>query len=388
MCHFNIYTMNSNNFCVIMAGGAGTRFWPVSRNAFPKQFIDFLGTGKSLLQMTVQRFLPVVPMENIYIVTNETYSDLVREQLPELDAGHILLEPFRRNTAPCIAYANYKIKQRNPEANIIVAPSDHLIPDEQLFNEHIASALACAENNSWLLTLGIHPTRPETGYGYIQYDNTNRYMPDPRISKVRIFTEKPQLELAKQFLESGDFLWNAGIFVWKLPTIMKAFEQHLPAIDQLFQSVEQDLGTEREQASIRRIYEECTSISIDYGIMEKAENVSVLASNFAWSDLGTWTALYEQMKQPDQKNALVEPTNIFTYNTTNCIITASWLRASRMPVEPPGFPFPPLSPFIMVDISRSGVPAQANVKKSVPLLSLSQRTSNTNMPPLSALTGP
>ena len=199
-----------------MAGGAGTRFWPVSRNAFPKQFIDFLGTGKSLLQMTVQRFLPVVPMENIYIVTNETYSDLVREQLPELDAGHILLEPFRRNTAPCIAYANYKIKQRNPEANIIVAPSDHLIPDEQLFNEHIASALACAENNSWLLTLGIHPTRPETGYGYIQYDNTNRYMPDPRISKVRIFTEKPQLELAKQFLESGDFLWNAGIFVWKL----------------------------------------------------------------------------------------------------------------------------------------------------------------------------
>ena len=319
---FNTFAMNNNNFCVIMAGGAGTRFWPVSRNAYPKQFIDFLGTGKSLLQMTVQRFLPVVPMENIYIVTNESYSAIVREQLPELEEGQILLEPFRRNTAPCIAYANYKIKQRNPEANIIVAPSDHLIPDEQLFNEHIASALACAENNAWLLTLGIHPTRPETGYGYIQYDNTNRYMPDPRISKVRIFTEKPQLELARQFLESGDFLWNAGIFVWKLPTILKAFEQHLPAIDQLFQSVEGDLGTEREQASIRRIYEECTAISIDYGIMEKAENVSVLASNFAWSDLGTWTALYEQIRQPEQKNALVEPANIFTYNTTNCIITA------------------------------------------------------------------
>jgi len=305
-----------------MAGGAGTRFWPISRNSYPKQFIDFLGTGKSLLQMTVQRFLPIVPLENIYIVTSETYRDIIRRQLPELNEDQILLEPFRRNTAPCIAYANYRIKQRDPKANVVVTPSDHLIPDEKVFVEHMKSALECAENNAWLLTLGIHPTRPETGYGYIQYDENNRYMPDPRISKVKIFTEKPQLELAKQFLESGDFLWNAGIFVWQLPTILQAFERHLPEIDMLFQSIEQDLGTEREQESIHRIYEECTSISIDYGVMEKAENVSVLASDFAWSDLGTWTALYEQIKTPEQRNALVEPGNIFTYNTENCIITA------------------------------------------------------------------
>lgn len=314
--------MKNNNFCVIMAGGAGTRFWPLSRNAYPKQFIDFLGTGKSLLQLTVQRFLPIVPIENFYIVTNEAYRDIIREQLPELSERQILLEPFRRNTAPCIAYACYKIKQCDPNANIIVAPSDHLIPDEHTFIEHISSALECAEHNDWLLTLGIHPTRPETGYGYIQYDENNRYMPDPRISKVRLFTEKPQLELARQFLESGDFLWNAGIFVWRLPTIMQAFESHLPDIYQLFQSIETELDTDREQEAIRRIYEECASISIDYGIMEKAENVSVLASNFAWSDLGTWSALYEQLKAPDQKNAMVEPANIFTYNTSNCIITA------------------------------------------------------------------
>ena len=314
--------MNENNYCVVMAGGAGTRFWPISRNTYPKQFIDFLGTGKSLLQMTIQRFRTLIPMENFYIVTNAVYRDMIKKQLPELKDEQILLEPFRRNTAPCIAYANYKIKQRNPQANIVVTPSDHLIPDEMSFVEHIRSALDCSASNAWLLTLGIHPTRPETGYGYIQYDE-NRYMPDPRISKVKLFTEKPQLELARQFLESGDFLWNAGIFVWKLPTIMQAFECYLPEIDQLFKSIEKDLDTPAEDASIRRIYEECTGISIDYGIMEKAENVNVLASDFAWSDLGTWTSLYEQLKPADQPNALVEAGNIFTYNTRNCIITTS-----------------------------------------------------------------
>ena len=314
--------MNTNNFCVVMAGGAGTRFWPVSRASYPKQFIDFLGTGKSLLQMTIARFQAIVPKENFYIVTNEAYRDMVQRQLPELEEHQILLEPFRRNTAPCIAYAIHKIRRRNPDANIVVTPSDHLIPDEGRFAEHITSALACTEHNAWLLTLGIHPTRPETGYGYIQYDEHNRYMPDPRISKVRLFTEKPQLDLARQFIESGDFLWNAGIFVWKLPTIMQAFEQHLPDISQLFQSIEEDLDTPRENETIRKIYEECTSISIDYGILEKADNVNVLASDFAWSDLGTWTALYEELKKPEAENAMVEDDNIFTYNTTNCIITA------------------------------------------------------------------
>ncbi len=304
-----------------MAGGVGSRFWPISRTSYPKQFIDFLGTGKSLLQMTVQRFRHLVPMENFYIVTSEKYRDLVKKQLPELQDSQILSEPFRRNTAPCIAYANYRIAMRNPEANIVVTPSDHLISDEASFVEHIESALSCTEHNAWLLTLGIHPTRPETGYGYIQCDEKNRYMPDPRISKVKLFTEKPQLDLAKQFIESGDFLWNAGIFVWKLPVVMQAFEMYLPEINQLFQSIASDLGTEREAASIRRIYEECTSISIDYGIMEKAENVNVLASDFPWSDLGTWTSLYEQMKQDENSNVITTPGNAFVYKSKNCIIT-------------------------------------------------------------------
>lgn len=312
--------MENNNFCVVMAGGSGTRFWPISRSTYPKQFIDFLGTGKSLLQMTIQRFRGIIPMENFYIVTNEMYKDIVKKQLPELNDEQILLEPLRRNTAPCIEYANYKIKQRDPEANIVVTPSDHLIPDEKMFSEHILSALSCTKNNAWLLTLGIHPTRPDTGYGYIQYDEKNRYMPDPRISRVKMFTEKPQLELAQQFLESGNFLWNAGIFVWKLPVILQAFEMYLPEISKLFKSIEADLGTAEERKSIQRVYEVCTSISIDYGIMEKAENVNVLDSDFAWSDLGTWTSLYEQLKPDENKNAIIAQDSVFVYKSTNCII--------------------------------------------------------------------
>ncbi len=310
----------NNNYCVIMAGGVGSRFWPLSRTTYPKQFIDFLGTGKSLLQMTVSRFEHVCPIENMYIVTNELYYDLVKKQIPQFSDEQIILEPMRRNTAPCIAYANYRIKKRNPDANIVVSPSDHVIFDEISFIEHIKSALSCVENNPWLLTLGIRPTRPDTGYGYIQYDEKNRYVPDRRIYKVKVFTEKPELELAKQFIDSGDFLWNAGIFAWKLSTIQQAFELYLPDVDELFKRIEDKIGTDEEKNAIIETYSQCRSISIDYGVMEKADNVNVLSSNFGWSDLGTWTALFEQLKKDDNNNAIASPNDVFVYDTSNSII--------------------------------------------------------------------
>ncbi|MFA7402176.1 MAG: mannose-1-phosphate guanylyltransferase [Bacteroidales bacterium] len=310
----------SNNYCVIMAGGVGARFWPLSRISYPKQFIDFLGVGKSLLQMTMARFEQICPRENIYIVTNEKYYNLIKEQLPQYTDEQIILEPMRRNTAPCIAYANYRIKKRNPEANIVVSPSDHVIFNEAAFIEHIQSALKCVERNPWLLTLGIQPTRPDTGYGYIQYDDKNRYVPDRRIYKVKVFTEKPELELAKQFIESGDFLWNAGIFAWKLKTIEQAFELHLPDVHELFSQIEDKIGTNQEEEAIHTTYSQCRSISIDYGVMEKADNVNVLSSDFGWSDLGTWTALFEQLKKDENNNAVASPSDVFAYNSKDCII--------------------------------------------------------------------
>jgi mannose-1-phosphate guanylyltransferase len=303
-----------------MAGGVGVRFWPLSKTLRPKQFIDILGVGKSLIQMTVNRFKHICPMENIYIVTNEIYYDLVKEQIPHISDEQIILEPMRRNTAPCIAYANYKIKQRDLDANIIVAPSDHIILDEASFINHIQAAISCIENNPWLLTLGIKPTRPDTGYGYIQFDEHNKYAPEQRISKVKLFTEKPELELATQFLESGDFLWNAGIFVWKLSVINKAFDLHLPDVTELFAQYADKMNTPSEKEAIHSIYEQCRSISIDYGIMEKAKNVHVLASDFGWSDLGTWGSLFEQLKRDENNNAIHANKDVFTYDTNNCII--------------------------------------------------------------------
>ena len=303
-----------------MAGGVGVRFWPMSKTSRPKQFIDFLGTGKSLIQMTLERFSQICPTENTYIVTNEIYSDLVKNQLPQLSEEQIILEPMRRNTAPCIAYANYKIKQRNPDATIVVAPSDHIILNEDSFAKHIEAAMACAEKNPWLLTLGVKPTRPDTGYGYIQFDEQNNYAPEPRISKVKLFTEKPETELAQQFVESGDFLWNAGIFVWKFSTIEQAFKQFLPDVDELFHQGAHKLNTPEEKEVIYSIYEKCRSISIDYGIMEKAPNVHVLSSDFGWSDLGTWGSLFEHLKKDENNNAVLHPKDVFTYNTNNCII--------------------------------------------------------------------
>ena len=271
---------SKHNFCVIMAGGIGARFWPMSRTTHPKQFIDILGTGETLIQQTYNRFRKICPKENIYIVTNELYKSLVREQIPEMPCNQILLEPSRRNTAPCIAYANYCILQRDPEARIVVAPSDHIILREDVFLEDITTAMKAASENDWLLTLGIRPSRPDTGYGYIQYEDGHTSKKDRQIRKVRTFTEKPDLELAITFLKCGDFLWNSGIFIWSLKSIMKAFEAHLPEVDVLFKGGIGKYGTRAEKEFIEETYAICKSISIDYGVMEKASNVYVLAADF------------------------------------------------------------------------------------------------------------
>lgn len=302
-----------------MAGGVGSRFWPMSRKDHPKQFIDILGSGETLIQATFNRFLNVCPTENIYIVTNDSYRDLVLEQLPKLKPEQVLCEPSRRNTAPCIAYANYTILQRNPEANVIVAPSDHIILKENVFTEVITAALEATEKHDWLLTLGIQPNRPDTGYGYIQFEENETAQSDSRIKKVKTFTEKPQLEMAKQFLASGDFLWNSGIFIWKLKTIMQSFAKHLPDVDQLFRAGIGKYNTAEEAAFIEQTYAMCKSISIDYGVMEKADNVYVLASDFGWSDLGTWGSLYDIRKKDNEANAVVGQ-NVMIYDSKNCIV--------------------------------------------------------------------
>lgn len=311
--------MNTNNFCVIMAGGIGARFWPMSRTAYPKQFIDILGTGETLIQRTFRRFTDVCPSENIYVVTSNLYFDLVKEQLPNMRPENILCEPFRRNTAPCIAYANYRIAAVNPNANIIVAPSDHVILKEETFTEVIKTALAATEKNNWLLTLGIKPSRPDTGYGYIQFVEDEVPAADSRIRKVKTFTEKPNLELARTFLSSGDFLWNAGIFIWKLSTIQNAFETYLPDVDAVFKAGVGKYGTLGEKEFIDHAYMICKSISIDYGVMEKADNVYTLSSDFGWSDLGTWGSLYAIRNKDEEGNAIVG-NNVMTYGTSNCVV--------------------------------------------------------------------
>jgi mannose-1-phosphate guanylyltransferase len=311
--------MKNNNYCVIMAGGIGARFWPMSKTARPKQFIDILGTGETLIQQTFNRFLKICPPENILVVTNEQYKDLVLEQLPLMKENQVLCEPSRRNTAPCIAYANYKILAENPNARVVVAPSDHIIMKEDVFVEVVSEALDVVEENDWLLTLGIKPSRPDTGYGYIQYNGDAPYKNNQDIKKVKTFTEKPQLEMAKEFLESGDFLWNAGIFIWSLKSIMSAFENYLPEVDSLFSKGIAKYNTTEETDFINETYSVCSNISIDYGVMEKAENVYVYAADFGWSDLGTWGSLYD-IKEKDSDNNAVIGNNVMTYNAKDCII--------------------------------------------------------------------
>ena len=303
-----------------MAGGIGSRFWPMSRNNYPKQFIDILGTGKSLLQQTYDRFTGICPKENIFIVTNESYVEHVQSQLPSLNPGQILAEPQRRNTAPCIAYAAFKIYSLNRHANMVVAPSDHVIQDEDGFTQAINKALAFTEKNDSLLTLGIQPNRPDTGYGYIQF-NDDETTEKFKISKVKTFTEKPNLEMAKFFLKSGDFLWNAGIFVWNIEAILHAFRQNLPEMYAIFDEGKDLFNTHEEPDFVRKAYTQCTNISIDYGIMEKAKNVYVLSAEFGWSDLGTWRSLYEHVPHDENSNAVVG--NVMMENSSGCIVNVS-----------------------------------------------------------------
>lgn len=295
--------MNKDFYCVIMAGGIGSRFWPASRTDTPKQFIDILGTGKSFLQTTVDRFKRIIPIENIFIVTGRKYKVMTMEQLPEIKESQILVEPFGKNTAPCIAFANAEIKNINPDATIVVAPSDHLILQENIFREEILKGLAFASTHETLLTIGIQPNRPNTGYGYIQIDKNGKSQND-NLYKVKTFTEKPSVEIAKQFVKSGEFYWNSGLFIWNLKSIEKEFITHLPDVYNLFEKNRNELLTENRDDIILNIFEKVKSISIDYGIMEKVKNVHVLCADFGWSDLGTWYSLYEIDKKDKNKNSI------------------------------------------------------------------------------------
>ncbi len=292
-----------HTWCVIMAGGVGSRFWPMSRSAYPKQFLDFLGLGRTLLQQTYDRFTAICPPENILVVTNLQYAGIVKDQLPLLKEDQILAEPSRKNTAPCVAYASHVIAKRDPHANIVIAPSDHLVLKEEAFVDTIDLALRQAAEDDRLVTLGIMPSRPDTGYGYIQFQDAPK--PHPRVKKVKTFTEKPDHETALRFLESGDFLWNAGIFIWSLKSIMKALRTHLPELDSLFSEGAGMYGTVKEQEFIAQAYPQCQSISVDHGIMEKADNVYTIVSDLGWSDLGTWGSLYTHLPKDAQENGAV-----------------------------------------------------------------------------------
>ncbi len=305
--------MNPNNYVVIMAGGIGSRFWPFSRTTFPKQFHDVMGTGKTMIQQTADRYRNICPQENILVVTNKDYTELVKSQLPWMTEDQILLEPMGRNTAPCVAYAAFKIFAKNPDANLVVCPADHVILMEETFERVILEALESTQKTDRLLTLGMKPTRPDTGYGYIQFHE----IPDP-IKKVKTFTEKPELEIARKFLESGDFVWNAGIFIWNAKSIIHALEKHQPELYEIFNDGIQHMWTANEQSFINNTYPQCKSISVDNGIMEKATNVYVMLADFGWSDLGTWKSLYELSEKDENGN--VVNANAMLYDTYNSVV--------------------------------------------------------------------
>lgn len=299
-----------------MAGGVGSRFWPISRHNRPKQFLDFLGTGKTLLRATFERFANIIPVENILVATNTAYKDMVLESIPEISASQVLCEPVGRNTAPCIAYAAMHIRSINPEATMVVSPSDHLILNEHHFCEVIQQCLDFIdERDDTLLTIGLEPTRPETGYGYIQVSKRETH---GKFNKVKTFTEKPNLELAKVFVDSGEYFWNSGIFVWSVKTILESFKEYQSETYDLLDSISESYGTPSEQAEIDRVYPECGGISVDYGIMERSSNVWVRCSDFGWSDLGTWGSIYQHSPKDEQGNTLRMDT--FTFDTENCII--------------------------------------------------------------------
>jgi len=307
---------NQNTYVAIMAGGIGSRFWPVSRVNHPKQFLDILGTGKTLIQQTFERFAKLVPIENIYVVTANEYLNITQEQLPQLPKENILGEPFRKNTAPCIAYISFKLQQLNPDASLIVAPADHLILQEDKFLDVCEQALDFVNHFNALVTIGITPTYPNTGYGYIQHEAIEAA---PSVYKVKTFTEKPNKELAQTFIASGDFLWNSGIFVWQVNRGIDAFQKHMPEMYELFAAEHEKWNTEEEKPLLEAIYPQCTSISIDFGVMEKANNVYVIPASFGWSDLGTWNSAWDNMEKDYLENA-VAGTNVIVFDTTKCVV--------------------------------------------------------------------
>lgn len=305
-------SISKDNFLVIMAGGVGSRFWPYSRTKYPKQFHDILGTGKTMLQQTASRFEDIIPNENIFVVTNTLYADLVKQNLPFLSDEQILLEPVAKNTAPCIAYAAYKIASKNANVNIVVSPADHFIQKEEEFKKTIRESLAYTASKEVILTIGIVPTRPDTGYGYVQYDKNST----SEVKKVKRFAEKPNNETALQFLASGDFVWNGGLFIFNAASIKKSFEMYLPSMATLFDT--DKYYTTGEKDFIAEIYPKCESISVDYGIMEKADNVHVILGYFGWSDVGTWKSVHDLAEKNSENNVI--DGNVFVYNTKDSII--------------------------------------------------------------------
>lgn len=302
-----------------MAGGIGSRFWPMSTEERPKQFIDVLGVGRTLIQMTLDRFRGVCPIENVWIVTNERYADLVHEQLPDVPVDHILQEPCRRNTAPCIAYVSWRIKMTDPKANVVVSPSDHIVTNVDEFRRVITSCLKFAGETDAVVTLGMKPTRPETGYGYIQADLTSNSPRNREIYRVDQFKEKPDLETAKHYISEHNFFWNAGIFVWSVETIVNALRVYAPRINNIFERIQNVMGTPQEQETINKVYPDCDNISIDYAVMENAEEIFVFPADFGWSDLGTWGSLLLQSQRDMYGNGLIGK-NIHTFECRNCVV--------------------------------------------------------------------
>ena len=299
-----------------MAGGIGSRFWPMSRSNYPKQFLDILNSGKTLIQQTYERYCKLVPEENIYIITSKEYVPIVKKQLPGINPENILGEPSKKNTAPCVAYISFKLLQKDPDANLVAAPADHIVLEPEEFIKTSKKALDFVSHINAFVTLGIKPNQPNTGYGYIQHDTVAAA---PDVYKVKTFTEKPNLELAKTFIASGDFLWNAGIFIWKVKNIITAFEKYLPEMYEIFASEKEKFNTKEEEAAIEEIYPQCTNISIDFGIMEKADNVYVIPASFGWSDLGAWNSAWENMEKDYLGNA-VAGKNVMIVDATKCMV--------------------------------------------------------------------
>ena len=311
-----------NNHLVIMAGGVGSRFWPMSTTERPKQFIDVLGIGKTLLQLTVSRFETLVPPEHVWVVTNKNYADIVAEQLPDMPRDHILCEPCRRNTAPCIAYVSWRIKSKDPKANIVVTPSDHIVMDVAEFRRVVSECMAFTADSDAIVTLGMKPSRPETGYGYIEANLSANSLRNKSIFRVDSFREKPDLATAQQYISKNNYFWNAGIFIWNVSTIVNAFRIYQPAMAKIFESLLPVYGTAEEQQRIDQLFPECENISVDYAIMEKAEEIFVCPADFGWSDLGTWGSLQQQSKKDLYGNALIGQ-DISVFESHNCIIHAT-----------------------------------------------------------------